>query len=105
MPVEEPLVNQILGPGTALHDIWPVCTTLSKTTSHLCLFWPGCVRKLKLALSGLDAGKFLIVQLPSIWICEGATGVTKPSSRPPRSLTQSSACAGAAPSSDSAMAN
>ena len=46
-------------------------------TSHRSLVWPGCVRKLKLVLSGLDAGKFLIVQLPSIWICEGGNRVDK----------------------------
>jgi hypothetical protein len=36
--------------------------------------WPGCVRKLKFVVSGLEAGKFRIVQLPSIWICEGEPG-------------------------------
>src|SRR5262245_47964825 len=83
----------------------PVCTTLSKTTSHRSLVWPGCVRKLKLVRSGLDDGKFLIVQLPSIWICEGGLGVTKPSTTPPRSATQRSACAGVAVSSDTAQVN
>ena len=43
IPVDEPLVNQILCPRTALHDIWPVCSTLSKMTSHLSFCWPGCV--------------------------------------------------------------
>src|SRR5688572_4564009 len=70
--------------------------TLSKTSSQRSVVWPGCDRKLKLELSGFDAGKFRIVQLPSIWICEGGTGVTLPSSTPPRSATQSSAKAGAA---------
>ena len=37
--------------------------------------WPGCVRKLKFDVSGFDAGKLRIVQLPSIWICDGGFGV------------------------------
>jgi hypothetical protein len=53
----------------------------------------------------LDPVKFRIVQLPSIWICEGA-GLTKlPSITPPKSPTQSSAHAGRAPSSNSATLN
>src|SRR5512142_2568778 len=58
-----------------------------------------------LLVSGLDAGKFRMVQLPSIWICEGGTGLTKPSITPPRSRTQSSARTGTAASSDIAKAN
>jgi len=54
---------------------------------------PAACRKLKLEVNGLDAGKFLIVQLPSIWICDGGVGLTKPSITPPRSATQSSASA------------
>src|SRR5690242_2049645 len=54
-----------------------------------------------LVFRGFDAGKFLIVQLPSIWICEGGLGVTLPSSTPPRSRTQrTSARASLALSSD-----
>src|SRR5262249_12043980 len=59
-----------------------------------------------LVLSGFDGGKFLKTQLPSIWICEGGLGVTKPSSTPPRSATQrSSARASLALSSDIAKTN
>ncbi len=58
-----------------------------------------------LVVSGLDAGKFRIVQLPSMWICEGARVDEVPSITPPKSATQSSACAGAAVSSDSAKVN
>ena len=79
---DEPLVNQILCSRTLLHDIWPVCTTLSKTMSHLSLVWPGCVKKLKLVPSGLDAGKFLIVQFLSICSCDGAMSPAKPSITP-----------------------
>src|SRR5215207_2584173 len=49
-----------------------------------------------LEVNGLDDGKFRIVQLPSIWTCEGDTGLTLPSITPPRSPTQSSANAGTA---------
>src|SRR5204863_6924963 len=44
--------------------------------------------KLMLLVSGLDAGKFRIVQSPSILICEGGTGLTKPSITPPKLATQ-----------------
>src|SRR6187402_1354080 len=71
-------------------------------TSHRSLVWPGCVRKLMLLMSGLEPVKFRIVQLPSIWICEGAGLTTVPSITPPKSATQSSACAGAAVRSDTA---
>ena len=54
-------------------DMLPVNTTLSKMTSQLVGLLP---KKLMLEVSGLDAGKFRIVQLPSIWICEGGTGLT-----------------------------
>src|SRR5215471_14963668 len=74
--LDELLVNQIEWPATALQAMLPVCTTLSKITSHRLGLLPGFVKKLKLVVSGLDAGKFLIVQLPSIWIWEGGTGLT-----------------------------
>ena len=54
--LDEPLTNQILCSCVALHDMLPICTTLSKMTSHLCSVWPGWVRKLKLVVSGLEAG-------------------------------------------------
>src|SRR5262245_25339734 len=41
-----------------------------------------------LEVSGLDAGKFRIVQFPSMLICEGGTGLTKPSITPPKLATQ-----------------
>jgi hypothetical protein len=65
-------------------------------------------KKLMLEVSGLEAGKFRIVQLPSILICEGGTGLTKPSITPPLSATQLTvdcACAGTALSSNSPKAN
>src|SRR5712691_9815461 len=62
----------------------PVKSTLSKMTSQPL---PVPV-KLMLEVSGLDAGKFRIVQFPSILICEGGTGLTKPSITPPKLATQ-----------------
>src|SRR5712692_9512487 len=51
-------------------------------------------------VSGLEAGKFLNVQLPSIWTFTGGTGLTKPSITPPFAgdgqLTVDCACAGKA---------
>src|SRR6266516_3470190 len=64
--------------------------------------------KLMLEVSGLDAGKFRIVQLPSILICEGGTGLTKPSITPPKLATQpptDCARAGTALSSNRPKAN
>src|SRR5947207_1380176 len=80
----------------------PMKLTLSKVTNQGLGLLP---KKLMLEVSGLDAGKFRIVQLPSILICVGETGLTKPSITPPRSATQSSARAGTALSNDSAKAN
>src|SRR5215468_6279614 len=62
----------------------PMYTTLSKMTSTP-LRVP---TKLMLLVSGLDAGKFRIVQSPSILICEGGEGLTKPSITPPKLATQ-----------------
>src|SRR2546425_12708476 len=65
-------------------EMLPMKSTLSKMTSQ-----PLPVpEKLMLEVSGLDAGKFRIVQLPSILICEGGTGLTKPSITPPKLATQ-----------------
>ena len=59
-------------------------STLSKMTSQ-----PHPVPvKLMLEVSGLEAGKFRIVQFPSMLICEGGTGLTKPSITPPKLATQ-----------------
>src|SRR6266568_3052847 len=61
-----------------------------------------------LVVSGLEAGKFLNVQLASIWTFTGGTGLTKPSITPPgtcEQLTVDCACAGTAVSSDIAKAN
>src|SRR5262249_40317752 len=88
-----------------LQDILPVNTTLSKTSSQLVGLLP---YQLMLEVRGLDAGKFRIVQLPSILICAGETGLTKPSITPRRSATQSTddcACAGVAVSSDTTQVN
>ena len=79
--LEEPLVNQILCCSTELQDMLPVCTTLSKITSHRSSVCPGWVRKLKLVLRKLGARKFLTVQFRSIWIWDGA-GTTSPSMTP-----------------------
>src|SRR5215469_16136763 len=82
--VKEPLTNQIAFPCTLSQDMLPMKSTLSKMTSQ-----PLPVpEKLMLEVSGLDAGKFRIVQFPSMLICEGGTGVTKPSITPPRVVTQ-----------------
>src|SRR5436189_6355461 len=81
-----------------------VYTALSKMTSSP-LRVPS---KLILLVRGLDAGKFRIVQLPSILICEGGTGLTKPSITPPKLATQpptDCARAGTALSSNSAKGN
>src|SRR5216684_1779564 len=62
-----------------------------------------------LVVSGLEAGKFLNVQLPSIWTFTGGTGLTKPSITPPFAgdgqLTVDCACAGTALSSNRPKAN
>src|SRR5690242_15530962 len=82
----------------------PMKSTLSKTTSQP-LPVPA---KLMLEVSGLDAGKFRIVQFPSILICEAGTGLTKPSITPPKLATQpptDCARAGTALSSNNAKAN
>src|SRR5229473_1832661 len=65
-------------------EMLPMKRTLSKMTSQP-LPVPA---KLMLEVSGLDAGKFRIVQFPSILICEGGTGLTKPSITPPKLATQ-----------------
>src|SRR5713101_2698527 len=83
----------------------PMKSTLSNMTSQLVGLLP---KKLMLEVSGLEAGKFRIVQLPSILICEGGTGLTKPSITPPLSATQLTvdcACAEAALSSNIANPN
>src|SRR6266699_5916739 len=83
----------------------PANTTLSKMTSQLVGLLP---KKLTLEVNGLDAGKFRIMQLPSISMCEGGTGLTLPSITPPKSATQprdDCARAGVAVSSDIAKAN
>src|SRR5262252_1551301 len=80
----EPLTNQIKFPCTLSQDMLPMKSTLSKTTSQPL---PVPV-KLMLEVSGLDTGKFRIVQFPSILICEGGTGLTKPSITPPKLATQ-----------------
>src|SRR5437899_11761328 len=85
-------------------EMLPMKSTLSKMTSQPL---PVPV-KLMLEVSGLDAGKFRIVQLPSMLICEGRTGVTKPSITPPKLATQpptDCARAGKAVSSNSAKGN
>src|SRR6266481_2042047 len=71
-------------PCTLSQDMLPMKATLSKMTSQPL---PVPV-KLMLEVSGLDAGKFRIVQFPSILICEGGTGLTKPSITPPKLATQ-----------------
>src|SRR5215467_2452227 len=100
----EPLTNQIKFPCTLSQDMLPMKSTLSKTTSQP-LPVPA---KLMLEVSGLDTGKFRIVQFPSILICEGGTGFTLPSITPPKLATQPPTdcpCAGVAVSSDIAKAN
>src|SRR5712671_3262661 len=80
----EPLTNQMKFPCTLSQEMLPMKSTLSNMTSAP-LRVPA---KLMLEVSGLDAGKIRIVQFPSILICEGGTGVTKPSITPPKFATQ-----------------
>src|ERR1051325_2447425 len=75
-PLTEPLVNQMKFPCALLQDILPLKTTLSKTTSQLVGLLP---KKLTLEVNGLAAGKFRMIQLPSISMCARGTGVTLPS--------------------------
>src|SRR5258706_1925084 len=102
--VVEPLTNQMKFPCDLSQERLPTKSTLSKTTSQ-----PLPVpEKLMLEVSGLDAGKFRIVQFPSILICEGGTGLTKPSITPPKLATQpptDCARAGTALISNSAKGN
>src|SRR5260370_13765956 len=100
----EPLTNQIKFPFTLSQDMLPMKSRLSKMTRQP-LPVPA---KLMLEVSGLDAGKFRIVQFPSILICEGGTGLTRPSITPPKLATQpptDCACAGTALSSNSTRGN
>src|SRR5438132_12177300 len=102
--VVEPLTNQTKFPCDLSQKRWPTKSTLSKTARQ-----PLPVpEKLMLEVSGLDAGKFRIVQFPSILICEGGTGLRKPSITPPKLATQpptDCARAGKAVSSNSAKGN
>src|SRR6516165_2170027 len=82
--VIEPLTNQMKFPCDLSQERLPMKSTLSKTTSQP-LPVPS---KLMLEVSGLDAGKFRMVQFPSILICEGGTGLAKPSITPPKLATQ-----------------
>ncbi len=81
-------------------------STLSKMTSQLVALLP---KKLMLEVSGLEAGKFRMVQFPLMLIWEGGTGLTKPSITPPfigdGQLTDDCACAWTAVSSNSARGN
>src|SRR5229473_3830398 len=74
-------------------------------TSQLVLLLP---KNWMLVVSGLEAGKFLNVQLPSIWTFTGGTGLTKPSITGPDwegQLTVDCACAGTALSSNTTRGN
>src|ERR1700758_1749068 len=82
--VIEPLTNQTKFPCDLSQERLPTKSTLSKISSQP-LPVPA---KLMLEVSGSDAGKFRIVQFPSILICEGGTGLTKPSITPPKLATQ-----------------
>src|SRR6266567_3869504 len=82
----------------------PVKSSLSKMTRKLVELLP---KKLMLEVSGLDAGKFWMVQLPTMSIWEGGTGLTKPSITPLFCGDGQvyAACAGTAVSSNSANGN
>src|SRR5215469_3210382 len=84
--------------------MFPMKSTLLKMTSQ-----PDPVPvKLMLEVSGSETGKFSIVQFPSMLICEGGLGLTRPSITPPKLATQpptDCARAGTALSSDTAKAN
>ena len=73
---DELLVSQILCSWTASHDMLPgVQSTLSKMIEPALVGLAGLREKLKLDSSGFGgSGKFRIVQLPSILICDGAIG-------------------------------
>src|SRR5262252_1326097 len=100
----EPLTNQMKFPCDLSQEMLPMKSTLLKMTSQPL---PVPV-KLMLEVSGLETGKFWIVQFPSILICEGGFGLTRPSITPPKLATQpptDCARAGTALSSDTAKAN
>ncbi len=78
--VVEPLTNQIAFPWGLSQEMLPMKSTLSKITSQLVELLP---KKLMLVVSGLEAGKFLNVQLPSMLMFGGGTGLIKPSITPP----------------------
>src|SRR5215472_12237661 len=102
--VSEPLTNQMKFPCDLSQERLPRKSTLSKMSSQPL---PVPV-KLMLEVRGLDAGKFRIVQFPSILICEGGAGLTNPSITPPKLATQpptDCARAGMALSSNSAKGN
>src|SRR6516164_3246458 len=102
--VIEPLTNQMKFPCDLSQERLPMKSTLSKMTSQPL---PVPV-KLTLEVSGLDAGKFRMVQFPSMLIWEGGAGLTKPSITPPKLATQPPTdCArdGTALSSKSAKSN
>jgi hypothetical protein len=67
--------------------------------------WPGCVRKLKLVESGFDAGKLRIVQLWSIWSCEGGMSPAKPSMIPPTSEQSTARAEDVAPTNKANVSN
>src|SRR5215470_14524688 len=99
----EPLTNQMKFPCDLSQEMLPMKSTLLKMTSQ-----PVPVPvKLMLEVSGLETGKFWIVQFPSILICEGGFGLTRPSIKPAKLATQPPTdCARAGTlSSDTAKAN
>src|SRR5262249_17848439 len=85
-------------------EMLPMKSTLSKMTSQCVGLLP---KKLMLEVSGLDAGKFRMMQLPWMLIWAGGTGLTKPSITPLvcGDGQLAAACAGTAVSSNSAKAN
>src|SRR5215813_15498666 len=102
--VVEPLTNQIAFPCGLSQEMLPMKSTLSKMTSQCTGLLP---KKLILEVSGLDAGKFRMMQLPWMLIWAGGTGLTKPSITPLfcGEGQLSAAYAGIAVSSNSAKAN
>src|SRR5262249_13965136 len=78
--VMEPLTNQIAFPCGLSQEMLPMKSTLSKTTRNGVGLLP---KKLMLVVNGLEAGKFLNVQFPSMFMFGGGTGLTKPAMSPP----------------------
>src|SRR5262249_32920924 len=91
--VMEPLTNQIAFPCGLSQEMLPMKSTLSKTTRNGVGLLP---KKLMLVVNGLEAGKFLDVQLPPRLMLGGEIGMRNTTMRSTRSEEQLSSCDGMA---------